>query len=63
MSDAQPITGLTSDRIAERVFLCGEAYSVSQGWVEGALNTAERMLEEHFGLPRPAWVHPDGAGK
>ncbi|MGB0384021.1 MAG: flavin monoamine oxidase family protein [Ardenticatenaceae bacterium] len=38
------------------VFVCGEAYSEQQGWVEGALNSAEMMLEEHFELPRPNWV-------
>jgi hypothetical protein len=41
------------------VFLCGEAFSAKQGWVEGAVNTAERMLETYFGLPRPGWL-PDG---
>ncbi|MBE7555302.1 MAG: FAD-dependent oxidoreductase [Anaerolineales bacterium] len=48
----QPIPGVN-------IFLCGEAYSASQGWVEGALNTAEMVLETHFGLPRPDWVHPE----
>jgi len=41
------------------VFLCGEAYSAQQGWVEGAINNAEVMLETHFGLPRPDWVNGD----
>jgi monoamine oxidase len=41
------------------VFICGEAYSINQGWVEGALQTAELMLEEHFGLRRPAWLPAD----
>lgn len=39
-----------------RVFLCGEAWSNQQGWVEGALNTAEMVLETYFGLSRPDWV-------
>jgi monoamine oxidase len=43
----------------EDVFICGEAYSINQGWVEGALQTAELMLEEHFGLKRPSWL-PSG---
>jgi hypothetical protein len=34
------------------VYICGEAYSNAQGWVEGALCTAESMLEEFFGLRR-----------
>ena len=40
----------------EDVFICGEAYSINQGWVEGALQTAELMLEEHFDLKRPSWL-------
>jgi monoamine oxidase len=43
----------------EDVFICGEAYSINQGWVEGALQTAELMLEEHFGLQRPSWLPSD----
>lgn len=44
---------------SENVFICGEAYSINQGWVEGALQTAELMLEEHFGLKRPKWLPAD----
>jgi lysine 2-monooxygenase len=40
------------------LYICGEAWSTNQGWVEGALNTAEHVLEDHFGLPRPGWL-PD----
>jgi hypothetical protein len=40
------------------IFICGEAFSASQGWAEGAINTAEKLLEEHFGLARPSWVTP-----
>ncbi|MBV9429166.1 MAG: FAD-dependent oxidoreductase [Bradyrhizobiaceae bacterium] len=36
-----------------RVFVCGEAYSHQQGWVEGALRTADDMLRTHFGLDLP----------
>ena len=39
-------------------YVCGEAYSANQGWVEGAVNTAERVLETHFGVRRPSWVSP-----
>jgi monoamine oxidase len=38
------------------VYVCGEAYSGGQGWVEGALQTAELMLQTHFGLGEPDWV-------
>jgi hypothetical protein len=44
---------------SENVYICGEAYSNNQGWVEGALQTAELMLEEHFGLKRPDWLPRD----
>jgi monoamine oxidase len=37
------------------VYICGESYSHGQGWVEGALQTTEEMLEKHFGLPKPPW--------
>lgn len=32
------------------VYVCGEAYSDAQGWVEGALRTAEIVLTKHLGL-------------
>lgn len=41
------------------LYICGEAYSENQGWVEGALQTAEKMLEENFGLPKPEWITSD----
>ena len=38
------------------VYVCGEAFSATQGWVEGALQTAQHVLEDHLGVPRPAWL-------
>lgn len=38
------------------VYICGEAYSEDQGWVEGALQTAELMLQNHFQLYSPEWL-------
>jgi monoamine oxidase len=38
------------------VYICGEAYSNGQGWVEGALETAEMVLQDHFHLAPPAWM-------
>jgi len=39
------------------LFTCGEAFSSEQGWIEGALKSAERVLES-MGLPSPPlWVH------
>lgn len=37
-------------------YVCGEAYSTNQTWVEGALQTAEIVLQQHFGLAKPSWV-------
>ena len=48
----QPIDGLP-------VYVCGEAWSHQQGWVEGALQTTEVMLENHFDLARPDWEDPE----
>jgi monoamine oxidase len=39
------------------VYVCGEAYSHAQGWVEGALATAEEMLQNHLGLLPPVWAN------
>jgi len=35
------------------VYVCGEAYSREQGWVEGSLQTAEIMLQQCFHLAAP----------
>ncbi|XXF76197.1 NAD(P)/FAD-dependent oxidoreductase [Myxococcaceae bacterium GXIMD 01537] len=32
------------------IYICGEAYSDAQGWVEGALQTADKVLA-HLGVP------------
>ena len=37
------------------VYICGEAYSTDQGWIEGALQTAEDVLSR-LGLSKPAWL-------
>jgi monoamine oxidase len=37
-------------------YVCGEAYSQGQTWAEGALQTAEIVLQQRFGLPPPPWV-------
>jgi hypothetical protein len=43
------------------IHIVGEAYSYGQGWVEGALDTAESTLQEFFGLKRPQWLKKDYA--
>lgn len=39
-------------------FICGEAYSTNQTWVEGALQTAELVLRK-FDIPEPSWLTPN----
>ena len=38
-------------------YICGEAYSTNQTWVEGAFQTAELVLRE-FNIPMPSWYTP-----
>lgn len=38
------------------VYICGEAFSSDQGWIEGALRSAEGMLIDHFELEAPEWL-------
>jgi len=42
-----------------RFYICGEAFATPQGWVEGAINNTEVMLEKNFDVPRPSWVRQD----
>jgi len=41
------------------IYICGEAYANQQGWVEGALTSAEHVLQDHFKLTWPAWLPKD----
>jgi monoamine oxidase len=45
----QPLPGVN-------LSICGEAWSTRQGWSLGALMTAERTVQERFGLAWPAWL-------
>ncbi|MDJ1483489.1 FAD-dependent oxidoreductase [Cytophagaceae bacterium YF14B1] len=38
------------------LFICGEAYSDQQGWVEGAFCEAEKILQQKFFMLQPAWL-------
>ncbi|MEM8960156.1 MAG: FAD-dependent oxidoreductase [Acidobacteriota bacterium] len=40
----------------QNVFIVGEAWSNVQGWVWGALNSAEAMLQDNLGLPLAPWL-------
>ena len=37
--------------IKDSVYICGEAYSDEQAWVDGALRSTENVLQTCFGLP------------
>ena len=41
------------------IFIVGESYATYQGWIEGAMNSSELMLEENFGMPRARWIPRD----
>lgn len=43
------------------LFTCGEAYSLEQGWVEGALKSAERVLLHLRKIDDPTWSYPNKA--
>jgi monoamine oxidase len=38
------------------LFICGEAFSGEQGWIEGALKSTERVLERMGLASPPSWV-------
>jgi hypothetical protein len=38
------------------LFICGEAFSGEQGWIEGALKSTERVLERMGIASPPSWV-------
>jgi len=52
----QVIPKIAQPNPAVPVYICGEAYSRSQGWAEGALETAELVLQQHLCLPAPDWI-------
>jgi hypothetical protein len=41
------------------IYTCGEAYSLEQGWTEGALKSAERVIQAIGGIGVPAWFKRD----
>ena len=38
--------------------ICGESYANQQGWVEGALTSAEHVVQKYFKLQTPSWLQP-----
>jgi monoamine oxidase len=41
------------------IHICGEAWSDHQGWVEGALRSAERVVRDELGVLAPPWLARD----
>jgi hypothetical protein len=37
--------------VADRLYICGEAYSDDQAWVNGALRSGEQLLQGYFHVP------------
>ncbi|CAM1372858.1 FAD-dependent oxidoreductase [Tenacibaculum xiamenense] len=40
----------------DNIYVVGEGYSIFQGWIEGALWTAEAVLENYFDLEKENWM-------
>ncbi len=59
-SDNEIIPQILQPLAAEQVYICGECYSNVQGWVQGALNTSEVLLQKKLGLAYPTWLQPGG---
>ena len=38
------------------IFICGEAFGNEQGWAEGALTSAEHVMQDNFNLAWPSWL-------
>jgi monoamine oxidase len=52
-TDIATIAGSTRT-LAPNLHICGEAWSNSHGWIEGALESAEDLVQQEFGLD--AWL-------
>jgi len=50
---------ITQPMPKHRVYVTGDCYSHGQGWVEGALGTAEIVLQQHLKLKKPTWKKYD----
>ena len=55
-AEAELIPYMQQSMEEEQVFVVGECWSDAQGWVQGALNTSEAMLQDMLGLTWPEWL-------
>lgn len=60
-NDAQVMADLVEP--LENIYTCGEAFSDYQGWVEGALRSADLVLKKAFHLEPISVVYEDENGK
>jgi monoamine oxidase len=56
INSAECVLSMTEPMQGFPCYLCGEAYSTEQTWVEGALETAEIVLQKRLGLQKPGWL-------
>lgn len=59
-SDNELIPQILQPLPQETIYICGECWSNVQGWVQGALNTSEVMLQNKLGLAWPSWLSTGG---
>ena len=50
-ADDKAIAQRLLNPVPGKLYICGEAYSDEQAWVDGALRSTETVLQECFGLP------------
>jgi lysine 2-monooxygenase len=53
---AQVVSSIRQPYGSHPLYICGEAYGNEQGWVEGALTSAEHVMQDNFGLAWPTWL-------
>lgn len=56
----QPIAPTAPNQGGENVYTTGECYSNVQGWVQGALNASEALLQCNLRLKWSPWLNEDG---
>ncbi len=50
-ADDKAIAQRLRNPVPGKLYICGEAYSDEQAWVDGALRSTETVLQDCFGLP------------
>ena len=50
-ADDKAVAQRLQNPVAAKVYVCGEAFSDEQAWVDGALRSTDTLLQQKFGLP------------